>query len=102
MANDNNDSYSAIDGPNDAGGNGTTDSTTPLLKTSPVRRSFSLSNKLSGLLQDWWLWEVIGAITCVIALAVIVVVLAIYDSCSLPDWPSVFTVRELTLLFFSS
>lgn len=73
---------------------GGANSSTPLLKTKPSRRAFSILDRVSGLLQDWWLWELLGAITCVLALSIIIVILAIYDSRSLPDWPSVFTVRE--------
>ena len=75
------------------GRNGTANSSTPLLLPNASRRASTFLGLLSGLLQDWWLWELIGATTCVVALAVIIVLLAVYDSCSLPDWPSVFTVR---------
>lgn len=70
------------------------DSGTPLLKQS-VPRPASLSRKLSLLLQDWWLWEILSALTALISSTVIIVILVIFDSSSLPDWPSVFTVRCL-------
>lgn len=79
------------------GSDGGADSSTPLLKTKPSRHAFSLLDRLSSLLQDWWLWEILGAITCVLALSIILIILAIYDSRSLPDWPSVFTVRDFSI-----
>ena len=78
---------------------GGVNSSTPLLKTKPSRHAFSLLNRLSSLLEDWWLWEILGATTCVLALLIIIVILAIFDSRSLPDWPSVFTVREHSSIF---
>ncbi len=71
------------------------DSRTPLLKSLPLQRASSARSKISGLLSDWWLWEIISAATCILALAVIVVILLLYDSSALPDWPFVFTVRRL-------
>lgn len=68
------------------------DSRTPLLKQS-VPRPGSLSRKISLLLQDWWLWEILSALTALISSTAIIVILIIFDSSSLPDWPSVFTVR---------
>lgn len=68
----------------------------PLLKPAYYRGA-SCIHGVSGLLTDWWLWEILGAITCIIALAVIAVLLFVYDSSSLPDWPSVFTVRSSIL-----
>ena len=67
------------------------DSRSPLLKQS-VPRPASLSRKISLLLQDWWLWEILSALTALISSTVIIVILVIFDSSSLPDWPSVFTV----------
>lgn len=68
------------------------DPRTPLLSSGPNKSRNSLSRELTGLFQDWWLWEVFGAITSVLALLVIVTILMIYNSSSLPDWPSIFTV----------
>jgi len=70
------------------------DSSTPLLKSLPLQRASSARSKISGLLSDWWLWEIISAVTCVLALAIIVVILLLYDSSALPDWPFVFTLRH--------
>jgi len=70
------------------------DSRTPLLKSLPLQRASSARSRISGLLSDWWLWEIISAATCMLALAVIVVILLLYDSSALPDWPFVFTVRR--------
>lgn len=67
-------------------------SRTPLLKAVPTQRAVSVRQGISGLLADWWLWEIISAATCILALTVIVVILLVYDSSALPDWPSVFTV----------
>ncbi len=69
---------------------------TPLLKQS-VPRPASLLRKISLLLQDWWLWEILSALTALISSAVIIVILVVFDSSSLPDWPSVFTVRCMAL-----
>ena len=69
---------------------------TPLLKQS-VPRPASVSRKISLLLQDWWLWEILSALTALISSTVIIVILVIFDSSSLPDWPSVFTVRWMPL-----
>ncbi|KAK0507926.1 hypothetical protein JMJ35_009815 [Cladonia borealis] len=75
------------------------DSRTPLLKQS-VPRPASLSRKISSLLQDWWLWEILSALTALISSTVIIVILVIFDSSSLPDWPSVFTINS-TISFFA-
>ena len=72
------------------------DSRTPLLKQS-IPRTASLSRKISLLLQDWWLWEILSALTALISSTVIIVILVIFDSSSLPDWPSVFTVGCMPL-----
>ena len=72
------------------------DSRTPLLKQS-VPEPASLSPKISLLLQDWWLWEILSALTALISSTIIIVILVIFDASSLPDWPSVFTVRCMPL-----
>lgn len=64
------------------------DSRTPLLKSLPLR------SRISVLLSDWWLWEIISTATCILALTLIVVILLLYDSSPFPDWPFVFTVRR--------
>ena len=71
-------------------------SRTPLLKTSTLRHS-SISHAVSLLFQDWWLWEFVGASIAVISIVVIFVILLLYDSSSLPDWPFIFTVGSLWL-----
>lgn len=68
----------------------------PLLQPT-YDQGASCIHGVSGLLSDWWLWEILGAITSIIALVVIAILLFIYDSSSLPDWPSVFTVRSSIL-----
>ena len=68
------------------------DSSTPLLKANHIRGTQSTRQKVSSLFADWWLWEIISAVTCILALTVVVVILLVYDSSALPDWPSVFTV----------
>ena len=85
--------HEAISAMSDAQG---VDSRTPLLKQS-VPRPASLSRKISLLLQDWWLWEILSALTALISSTVIIAILVIFDSSSLPDWPSVFTVRCMSL-----
>lgn len=84
------------------GVNGNANSSTPLLETSTRPRASSLATKLGALLQDWWLWEIVSATTCILALSVIIIILALYDSSSLPDWPSVFTVRRPNPFFVST
>ena len=73
------------------------DAQTPLLRKS-FQKSAAASTKLALLLQDWWLWEILSAITAVIATMVIIVILILFDRSSLPDWPSVFTVRSTNIL----
>ena len=86
------------------GHDGVADSETPLLKKSPFHSTPSIVHQLSKLFQDWWMWELVGASVSIMALAIIIVILALYDSCSLPDWPSIFTVyrRSLPLLSLSA
>ena len=64
---------------------------TPLLKKAS-RHTDSLSQKVSLLFQDWFMWELLSAVLALLSLVAIVCVLAAYDSSSLPDWPSVITV----------
>lgn len=72
------------------------DSTTPLL-TKTLAQTKSLRQHVAFALQNWFLWEIISAITASIAIAMIVVLLAVYDSSSLPDWPSSLTVGSTVL-----
>ncbi|KAL8999341.1 MAG: hypothetical protein Q9169_001767 [Polycauliona sp. 2 TL-2023] len=67
---------------------------TPLLKKASSGGASVIQNA-GTLLSDWWLWEVIEACTSIVALAVIVIILFIYDGSSLPDWPSVFTINSV-------
>lgn len=83
------------DGIENVHGRSRIDLRTPLLRENPAQRSCLVGQKLSSLLQDWWLWELLGAATCLLALLIIVVLLLVYDSCALPDWPSVFTVGHV-------
>lgn len=76
----------------DDGHNQDDDFRTPLLKKGMPKPAV-VSNRISLLLQDWWLWEILSAIVAVLATSAIVVILVLYDNSSLPDWPSVFTVR---------
>ena len=73
------------------------DAQTPLLRKS-LQRSAAVSMKIALLLQDWWLWEILSAITAVVAIIVIIVILVLFNQSSLPDWPSVFTVRSTNIL----
>ncbi len=68
------------------------DSRTPLLIKS-VPKPASISQRIALLLQDWWLWELASVSIALLATIAIIVILALYDGSSLPDWPSVFTVR---------
>ena len=77
---------------NDDNGHNHDDSiTTPLLKKT-ASHTDSLLNQISLLFSDWFLWELLSVFVAVLALVPIVSILAVYDSSSLPDWPSVFTV----------
>ena len=69
------------------------DAHTPLLKHVSTERR-SLTQKLFDLLADWWLWEILGIATSVLALGSIVAIFVVYDGSSRPDWPSVLTVRR--------
>lgn len=68
------------------------DARIPLLQPA-VSQGASLAHNVASLLSDWWLWEIIGACTSIVALTIIAVLLFVFDGSSLPDWPSVFTVR---------
>lgn len=66
---------------------------TPLLKSEDKKRPSVIRN-IQNLFQDWWLWELIAISTSIISISIISVVLYLYDSSPLPDWPSVITVRQ--------
>lgn len=68
------------------------DSRTPLL-TKPLPKPALITQRIALLFQDWWLWELASASVAVLATTAIIVILILYDESSLPDWPSVFTVR---------
>ena len=70
------------------------DARIPLLNGSPFQRN-SKPQSVSSLLQDWWLWELLSALVASLATTAIIVILLIYDSSPLPDFPSVFTVRHV-------
>ncbi len=65
-----------------------------LLLQKELPKSASIARQVSLLLQDWWLWEILSAITAILATTAIIFVLVLYDRSSLPDWPSVFTVCQ--------
>ena len=65
----------------------------PLLKAASSQGA-SLTQHTGSLLSNWWLWELLETCISTIALVVIVIILFVYDGSSLPDWPSVFTVRR--------
>jgi len=75
----------------DVGGSNV-DAQTPLLKKT-VATSNSLLHAIALSFQDWFSWEILSAITATVAVAAIIIILAVYDESSLPDWPSVFTAR---------
>ena len=77
------------------------DSRTPLLGAVTVQ-SRSMLDKISSLLQNWWLWEIVGAATSVVCISIILVILLLYNSSSLPDWPFIFNVRMFWILIFKS
>ncbi len=74
------------------------DSRTPLLKRSVPKPPTALK-EVSLLFQNWWMWEIVSAIVAVLAIVVIIVILVGFDQSSLPDWPSVFTVRSICILY---
>ena len=73
-------------------------SQTPLLSES-LNTAISASGNISLLFQNWWLWEILSAGTAITAIAVIIIILAVFNQSALPDWPSVFTVRSITSWF---
>lgn len=73
---------------------GDANSQTPLLKRT-FPKPATLLAKTILLFQNWWLWEIVSAVTAVLTVTVIIVILVVFDQCSLPDWPSVFTVRSV-------
>lgn len=66
------------------------DPTAPLLKSQSSYHT-RIVEKIASLLSNWWLWEILGAIICLIAFSMIVLLLAIFDGSSRPDWPSIIT-----------
>ena len=72
-------------------------SQTPLLRGSATR-STSVLKRTCLFFQDWWLWELVSAGLAVLAVIVIINILVVFDQSSLPDWPSVFTVRSIFIL----
>lgn len=62
------------------------------------KQPVTASPKLPLLFRDWWLWEIVSAGTASLAIVVIIIIFALFDQSSLPDWPSVFTVRSTYLL----
>lgn len=74
-----------------------THSRIPLLRASH-NESIPASQKVPLLFRNWWLWEIVSAGTAFLAIVVIIIILAIFDQSSLPDWPSMFTVRSSDLL----
>ena len=75
-------------------------SQTPLLRES-LDIPMSASKRLSLLFQNWWLWEILAAGTAFTAIAVITIILVVFNQSALPDWPSVFTVRSVTTWFLT-
>lgn len=75
------------------------DSHTPLLNSNALsKKGFTASSKrLSLSFQDWFSWDLASAFTASLSMAAIVILLAIFDGSSLPDWPSIFTVLCLPL-----
>ena len=69
------------------------DDATPLLDPTPLNPKQTLHN-FSTLFSDWWLWEILGIATSILALGSVAAIFAIYDNSALPDWPtSLLTVR---------
>ena len=75
------------------------DPQTPLLKRSAPEGS-SASRRISLRFQNWWLWEIVSAITAALSIIAIIIILVAFDQRSLPDWPSVFTVRSFQTLMY--
>lgn len=68
-----------------------THSQVSLLRASPI----PASQRIPLLSPNWWLWEMVSAGTAFLAIVVIIIILAIFDQSSLPDWPSAVTVRSI-------
>ncbi len=75
------------------------DSQTPLLKRFVHKPPPTVLKRVSLLFQNWWMWEIVSAIVAVLAIVVIIVILVGFDQSSLPDWPSIFTVRSICILY---
>lgn len=69
------------------------DSRTPLLNADGPQQS-SMAQNIGNLLQNWWLWEILASFLSLLSILSMVVILIVYDSSSLPDWPFVFNVRQ--------
>ena len=65
---------------------------TPLLQ-KPSAVSSSIAETVKDSFADWFSWEVLCAIIATLSYIAISAVLVIFDESSLPDWPSIFTVR---------
>ncbi len=73
-----------------------TDPQTPLLLLKkPLPKPTSMSKRMALLFHNWWLWEIVSAGIAVLAVTVVIAILVVFDQSSLPDWPSIFTVRSI-------
>ena len=68
------------------------DPQTPLLGSVP--KCSSVSKRIALHFQNWWLWEIVSASTAALSIIAIIIILVAFDQSSLPDWPSIFTVRS--------
>lgn len=70
---------------------------TPLLNSNALSKKVlpASSKRLSLSFQDWFSWDLASAFTASLSMVAIVIILAIFDGSSLPDWPSIFTVLFL-------
>ena len=91
--------FRAQDGRANEGGD-VVNSYTPLLNPITLSKKgvTASSNRLSLSFQDWFSWDLVSAFTASLSMVAIVIILAIFDGSSLPDWPSIFTVLFLSSL----
>lgn len=64
------------------------------LESSPLDK-VSIVNKFSSTASDWWLWEVLGCLTALVALLAIIITLNAHNNRPLPNWPFSITINSL-------
>ena len=66
---------------------------TPLLKSiSSTSYPSSWTERVATSFQDWFSWDLLSAAVATVSIVAIIILLAVFDNSSLPDWPSIITV----------